>query len=105
MANERTFLAWIRTAIGVMAFGFVVEEFAFAINPQPEPTPGLSQLPGLILVAFGGVLTVLSFVRYRTIEKELEAGTYSSNFFLTSVLTIFVIAVGIFLFVYLIDKP
>jgi uncharacterized membrane protein YidH (DUF202 family) len=28
MANERTFLAWIRTSIGVMAFGFVVEKFA-----------------------------------------------------------------------------
>ena len=28
MANERTFLAWIRTSIGIMAFGFVVEKFA-----------------------------------------------------------------------------
>ena len=28
MANERTFLAWIRTGIGIMAFGFVVEKFA-----------------------------------------------------------------------------
>jgi putative membrane protein len=26
-ANERTFLAWVRTAIAVMAFGFVVERF------------------------------------------------------------------------------
>jgi uncharacterized membrane protein YidH (DUF202 family) len=27
MANERTFLAWVRTSIGIMAFGFVVERF------------------------------------------------------------------------------
>jgi len=27
LANERTFLAWIRTSIGIMAFGFVVEKF------------------------------------------------------------------------------
>jgi len=26
-ANERTFLAWVRTAIGIMAFGFLVEKF------------------------------------------------------------------------------
>ena len=26
-ANERTFLAWIRTAIAIMAFGFLVEKF------------------------------------------------------------------------------
>ena len=32
MANERTFLAWIRTSIGIMAFGFVVEKFAFFIK-------------------------------------------------------------------------
>ena len=28
LANERTFLAWIRTSIGIMAFGFVVQKFA-----------------------------------------------------------------------------
>ncbi len=32
MANERTFLAWIRTSVGVMAFGFVVEKFALFIR-------------------------------------------------------------------------
>jgi len=32
MANERTFLAWIRTSIGIMAFGFVVEKFAFFVR-------------------------------------------------------------------------
>jgi uncharacterized membrane protein YidH (DUF202 family) len=31
MANERTFLAWIRTGIGIMAFGFVVEKFGLFI--------------------------------------------------------------------------
>jgi putative membrane protein len=32
MANERTFLAWIRTSIGIMAFGFVVERFALFLK-------------------------------------------------------------------------
>lgn len=32
MANERTFLAWIRTSIGIMAFGFVVEKFALKLR-------------------------------------------------------------------------
>ena len=30
MANERTFLAWIRTSIAIMAFGIVIERFAFS---------------------------------------------------------------------------
>jgi putative membrane protein len=32
MANERTFLAWIRTSIGIMVFGFVVEKFALFVR-------------------------------------------------------------------------
>jgi uncharacterized membrane protein YidH (DUF202 family) len=32
MANERTFLAWIRTSLGIMAFGFVVEKFSFFLK-------------------------------------------------------------------------
>lgn len=32
MANERTFLAWIRTSIGIMAFGFVMEKFALFVK-------------------------------------------------------------------------
>ena len=33
LANERTFLAWIRTSIGIMAFGFVVVKFSLFLNP------------------------------------------------------------------------
>ena len=32
LANERTFLAWIRTSIAIMAFGFVVVKFTFFIK-------------------------------------------------------------------------
>ena len=32
MANERTFLAWIRTCIGIMAFGFVIEKFIIFLD-------------------------------------------------------------------------
>ena len=32
LANERTFLAWIRTSIGIMAFGFVVVKFSLFVK-------------------------------------------------------------------------
>lgn len=32
LANERTLLAWVRTSIGIMAFGFVVFEFSLFIS-------------------------------------------------------------------------
>jgi putative membrane protein len=40
-ANERTFLAWVRTAIAVMAFGFLIERFdLFLRYIAPEPHCG-----------------------------------------------------------------
>ncbi|MDD2672568.1 MAG: DUF202 domain-containing protein [Syntrophales bacterium] len=102
MANERTFLAWVRTAIGIMAFGFVFEEFAFfAGSRQSTPYPGYSQWAGLLLVAFGMLITAFAFVRYRTVARGLEKGAYNPNWFLTTALTFFVLAVGFFIILYL----
>ena len=65
LANERTYLAWIRTSIGIMAFGFVVERFALFMKqmsvilgtttletPAP-PTSGYSVVVGIFLVGLG----------------------------------------------------
>lgn len=102
MANERTFLAWVRTAIGIMAFGLVLEEFAFGGSPQFIPVLGPSHFAGLILIIFGVIITIFSFVRYSVIERELDKGVYKSNLVLTTVLALFVNAMGVFLFIYLI---
>jgi inner membrane protein YidH len=37
-ANERTFLAWLRTSIAVIAFGFVVEKFNLFVLTMPSAT-------------------------------------------------------------------
>ncbi|MFH0787796.1 MAG: DUF202 domain-containing protein, partial [Pseudomonadota bacterium] len=82
MANERTFLAWIRTSIGIMAFGFVVEKFALfvrqmgwflrktipgeAIPPASFSTsPGYSSVFGIILIGLGALMGLLAFIRYK----------------------------------------
>lgn len=95
MANERTYLAWVRTAIGIIAFGFAIERFSF-IDVQQS-----AHWAALLLVAFGVIIQVFAFIRYRTIEKSLDEGRYKSNLFLTASLTFFVIVMGIFLFVFL----
>lgn len=92
-----------------MAFGFVAEKFAFFVrrfqdyigSPKSIPSQGFSLPAGISLVAFGMLITAFAFIRYRTIEKELDEGTYKPNLFLTTALTLFVIGVGIFLIVYL----
>ena len=73
MANERTFLAWIRTSIAIMAFGFVVEKFSIFVKQMGfylgkevlPPPPGQSSTIGIVLVGLGVIMGVLAFFRYR----------------------------------------
>jgi len=79
MANERTFLAWIRTSIGIMAFGFVVEKFAlflkqisYFLGKEVVPPPrGYSSFFGIFLVALGALMGVLAFIRYKRLRNRL----------------------------------
>jgi uncharacterized membrane protein YidH (DUF202 family) len=116
MANERTFLAWIRTSIGIMAFGFVVEKFALFLKKlayifgQPgthEPIPtsgGYSSIFGILLVAMGAVMGMLAFIRYKKVEREIEEDTYQPSALLDIMVTIGILAIGIFLVFYMIHS-
>jgi len=74
-ANERTYLAWIRTAIALMAFGFVIEKFDLFLRYLTTATnvsihtPGQhAEGAGLLLIAAGLVLVALAtrgFLRNR----------------------------------------
>jgi len=110
MANERTFLAWIRTSISIMAFGFVVEKFSLFVKQLSyylgkevsPPTPGYSSVVGVILVALGAVMGVLAYIRYRSVERQIENDTYAPLPILSVLLMLSVLAVGLFLVLYLI---
>ena len=81
-ANERTFLAWIRTAIAVMAFGFLVERFDLFLQIAGQslarhvlsPTGQLvGNVAGLILIAIGAATIVLAIVRFRRTAAEIDS--------------------------------
>lgn len=81
-ANERTFLAWIRTAIAVMAFGFLVERFDLFLQIAGQtlahrtlsPTGQLvGNIAGLILIALGAATIVLAIVRFRRTAVEIDS--------------------------------
>jgi putative membrane protein len=112
MANERTFLAWIRTSIGIMAFGFVVEKFALFVKQLSyflgkeitPPSPGYSSIFGIFLVGLGALMGVLSFIRYKKVERQIDEDTYQPSLILDILLAISVLAIGIFLVIYLIHS-
>jgi len=80
-ANERTFLAWVRTAIAIMAFGFLVEKFDLFLEIAAKsagvraPAGGqlLANLAGLLLIALGGVTMVIAIVRFRKTSVAIDS--------------------------------
>jgi len=80
-ANERTFLAWVRTAIAIMAFGFLVERFDLFLEVVSRSAgarslpPGghlVGNIAGLLLIALGGVTMVLAAVRFRKTSAAID---------------------------------
>lgn len=112
MANERTFLAWIRTSIGIMAFGFVVEKFAlflkqlsYFLGKEVVPPPrGYSSVFGIFLVGLGALMGVLSFIRFKKVERQIDEDTYRPSQILNVLLAISILVIGIFLVIYLIHS-
>ncbi len=112
LANERTFLAWIRTSIGIMAFGFVVVKFSLFVKQislilgkeNVIQSKGYSGILGIALVAVGTVTAVLSYVRYKQTESQLNDGRYKHSSLLITLLTAFIFLVSILLIVYLVNS-
>lgn len=115
LANERTFLAWIRTGIAIMAFGFVVVKFALFVkqitfilgnghSDATLPNRGYSAAIGIGLVALGTIISLLAFFRYRSIEKQLQEQRFVPSFTLLALLTVAIILVGFLLVIYLIPS-
>jgi putative membrane protein len=108
LANERTFLAWVRTGAAIIVFGFAIGRFSIAIRQLAMlqghgiKTAGVSVwlgsgtiLAGLLLV-FGGLL------RYRKNRDRLESGTFEPAGFGLDLLTILTVIIGLALAGYLI---
>lgn len=67
-ANERTFLAWLRTALALMAAGIGLEAFA-----PPLALPGLRQVLAALLVLAGIVTSATAFRRWLRAEEAMRA--------------------------------
>jgi putative membrane protein len=80
-ANERTFLAWVRTAIAVMAFGFVIERFdlflqlaapQLALRQTAPHSQTIANMAGLAFIGIGVVMIVVAGFRFVKTGKSIE---------------------------------
>lgn len=110
-ANERTYLAWIRTAIAIMAFGFLIEKFDFFITyigkmlgDEENFKSSLSaELAGLALFVIGIAVIIGATMRFFSYKKAIEAseifpyGVRRTNL----VLSFLLLLMGVFMLVYM----
>ena len=109
LANERTFLAWLRTAMGIMGFGFIVVKFSMftkqislIIDEKLTLTHiSYSGIIGVLLVAIGSLTAIMAFINFKKIERQLRAGNYKSSNPLIAILTTGIVLISIILIWYL----
>ncbi len=82
MANERTFLAWCRTSISLLAFGFVVDKFdlfirqiLYGLGKSTRPTPHhLTILMSVFAFLLGGIAIVFAGARFLQVRRHINRG-------------------------------
>ena len=108
LANERTFLAWVRTGVALVVFGFAIGRFSLAmrqltsLGARPVQTAGLSVWLGAGSIVAGIVLVVVGLIRYRKTRTQLDAGTFEPAGFVVDLITILTAVFGFMLAAYLI---
>jgi putative membrane protein len=108
LANERTFLAWVRTGAAIVVFGFAIGRFAIAmrqltaLSGHAVRTAGLSVWMGAGSIVAGVVLVFAGMVRYRKTRAQLDSGSFQPAGFIVDLVTILTVVFGLVLAAYLI---
>ena len=68
LANERTFLAWVRTSLALSAAGIALEALSLPVHP------GFRRVPALLLIVLGILAAVQAWRRWGRIERAVRCG-------------------------------
>jgi putative membrane protein len=80
LANERTFLAWVRTTIALISFGFVLTRLGpWLSNGETNRVLSRASPIGIGLIVVGAMLTLLAAWRYDAVNRQIEAGLVKTD--------------------------
>ncbi|MGO9038499.1 MAG: YidH family protein [Steroidobacteraceae bacterium] len=103
-AGVRTLLAWQRSGLALMAFGFVIERFSLFLTllrlaPESSPHHLFSLVVGVVLILLGAAVEIASTVAFRRFVRELPRQDVPSGswVWLGSTINLVVAVIGILL--------
>lgn len=112
LANERTFLSWIRTAVAILGFGFVIEKFSFYLRllewqagMVAAPSRGPAAYLGVGFSAMAGLVIILATARYRQTRRQINQGIYRHSLTADMLLAAMLLLVTVLVIVYLLRTP
>lgn len=104
LANERTFLAWIRTAVALMGFGVVIVRLRYLLPPGMQERRHGWEL-GLLFALVGLLTVLLSTTEYFAVRHAIEAETYEPKGRWIILLSLAVSLIGAGVIYYLLAAP
>ncbi len=109
LANERTFLAWVRTGLATITFGFVVERFGlllrelgFKSNLAPVFSVHYSSIIGVALTLLGVMVMIVALINFLQIRRAIDKEQFHPRAGFAILLTVLASVIGALLAVYLI---
>lgn len=101
LANERTFLAWMRTAISLMGFGVVIVRLRY-LQPIVNNTASNGWQLGLVFALVGLVIVLLSTFHYFSVRYDIDADTYepADRWVIVFSMTVLLLGAGIIYYVF-----
>lgn len=108
LASERNFLAWVRTSVAVLSFGFAIIKFDVWTRQMLEGSginPSSTHLAGPVgglMVVLGGLMSAVGAVHYRRTNRQILEGKVQASNWLVLSISASVVLLSIAVIIYLV---
>ena len=93
LANERTYLAWMRTSIALMGFGVVIARLRYLLGAD-TPGTGRSWLLGVMFALVGLASVILSTQHYFAVLRSIEMESYEPTSRWVNIFSLILVLMG-----------
>ncbi len=103
LANERTYLAWLRTSVSIVSLGFATNRFSYFLRHSPGLAPrenaylglGHTEQVGLGMLIAGTLMMVISAIHYTRVSILIDRGRYQPQYALVWLTSGIVVLIGV----------